>query len=160
MGKRPNVWLAVSGIVEDNDRWLVVKKNYGGLKGKWSFPAGFVEEGETIDEAVKREVLEETGIIAEVTGVAGIRSGVIKQSISDNMIVFKLKVVGGELQAQEEEISEACFQSTQSLLNDPDSSLMIPYFLGDSANQERFSVQDLNPGNHFGYSKYKIFNLY
>lgn len=38
------------------------------VKGKWSLPAGFVNEGETVDEAVKREVLEETGIVAHVKG--------------------------------------------------------------------------------------------
>ena len=38
------------------------------IKRKWSLPAGFVNEGETVDEAVKREVLEETGIVAHVKG--------------------------------------------------------------------------------------------
>ena len=59
----------VSGLVATKDgRWLFVKKKYSGLKGKWSLPAGFVNEGETVDEAVKREVLEETGIVAHVKG--------------------------------------------------------------------------------------------
>ncbi|WP_031310541.1 NUDIX domain-containing protein, partial [Bacillus thuringiensis] len=54
MEKRGKVWLAVSGLVATKDgRWLFVKKKYSGLKGKWSLPAGFVNEGETGDEAVK-----------------------------------------------------------------------------------------------------------
>ena len=57
MEKRGKVWLAVSGLVATKDgRWLFVKKKYSGLKGKWSLPAGFVNEGETVDEAVKRSV--------------------------------------------------------------------------------------------------------
>lgn len=57
-------------------------------------PAGFVNEGETVDEAVKREVLEETGIVAHVKGIIGVRSGVIRNEISDNMIIFLLEPEG------------------------------------------------------------------
>ncbi|WLD92678.1 NUDIX domain-containing protein [Alkalihalobacillus sp. AL-G] len=159
MDKRKNVWLAVSGIVEHNNQWLVVKKKYGGLKGKWSFPAGFVEEGETIDEAVKREVFEETGIVADVSGIAGIRSGVIRETISDNMIVFMMKAVGGELNPQESEISEVSFQTADALLKDRDSSLLIRFFL-ESTDTKGFSVHPLNPGDQFSYTSYKIFNMY
>ena len=64
-----NVWLAVSGLViSDKGEWLVVNKRYGGLKGQWSLPAGFVKNDETVDEAVVREVLEETGIQTEIEG--------------------------------------------------------------------------------------------
>ena len=58
---RGKVWLGVCAIVENTQgEWLVVKKSYSGLKGRWSLPAGFVQEGETINEAVVREVKEET----------------------------------------------------------------------------------------------------
>ena len=86
---RGNVWLAAAGLlIDENGRLLVVKKNYGGLKGKWSIPAGFVDAGETVDEAAVREVYEETGIFGEVSTILGIRSGVIKETISDNMVVL------------------------------------------------------------------------
>lgn len=72
--KRGKVWLAVSGLViSPEGNWLVVKKKYGGLKGKWSLPAGFVEPGETADEAAVREVEEETGIKCTVKGMLGSR---------------------------------------------------------------------------------------
>ncbi|WP_349408363.1 NUDIX hydrolase [Pseudalkalibacillus sp. SCS-8] len=158
--KREKVWLSVAGIIEHNNQWLVVKKKYGGLKGKWSFPAGFVDEGETIDEAVKREVLEETGILAEIKGIAGIRSGVISDEISDNMVIFEMDAIGGELKAQESEISEVGFFSKTKLLNDPSSSLMIHFFLGQTNAKNGFSTHDLNPGTQFGYTSYKIFNMH
>jgi 8-oxo-dGTP diphosphatase len=159
MGKRKNVWLAVSGIVEHENKWLVVKKKYGGLKDKWSFPAGFVEDGETIDEAIIREVLEETGITAEITGIAGVRSGVINDKISDNMIVFTMKAVSGEPKPQEKEISEAVFRSAPELLEDADSSLMIELFLTNIGEPD-FSILPLNPGDHFNYTSYKIFKMH
>ena len=45
-----NVWLGAAGLVVNGEgQWLVVRKNYGGLKGLWSIPAGFVDGGETAD---------------------------------------------------------------------------------------------------------------
>lgn len=52
IAKRGNVWLGASGLVMNRmGEWLVVRKTYGGLKGAWSFPAGFVDGGETADAA-------------------------------------------------------------------------------------------------------------
>jgi 8-oxo-dGTP diphosphatase len=84
--KRGNVWIAAAGlVVNEADEWLVVKKKYGGLKGKWSLPAGFVQQGEMLDEAAVREIKEETGIDTEVIGFLGMRTGVIHDEVSDNV---------------------------------------------------------------------------
>lgn len=87
--KRGKVWLAVAGLViNKKGKWLVVKKKYSGLKGMWSLPAGFVNPGETVDEAAIRETKEETGIRTVSKGIIGVRSGVIQNDISDNMMIF------------------------------------------------------------------------
>lgn len=94
MGKadRGKVWLGVSGLlINEKNEWLVVNKKYGGLKGKWSLPAGFVEQDETADEAIIREVKEETGLSCRVKEMIGLRTGVIKGEISDNMVIFLLE---------------------------------------------------------------------
>ena len=63
---RGKVWLGAAAIVENTKgEWLLVKKTYGGLKGKWSLPAGFVQEAETVTTTAKREVLEETAIVCQ-----------------------------------------------------------------------------------------------
>jgi 8-oxo-dGTP diphosphatase len=156
MGKRDKVWLGVAGIVSYKGKWLVVKKNYGGLKGKWSFPAGFVEEGETIDEAIKREILEETGIVAEETGIIAIRSGVLSDVVSDNMIIFALEAMNDEIIVDKRELMDAAFLTQDELMNDPDSTLLVHHFMKTPPN---LFIQNMNPGNHFGYTKYKIFDL-
>lgn len=158
MGKRENVWLAVAGIVvTDDGRWLVVKKRYGGLKGKWSFPAGFVEEDETVDEAVKREVLEETGIHVKVEGLVGVRSGVIKEKISDNMLLFLCSPLNKDVVYQEGELYDAAFKTIEELENDSASSLLIHY----CAKLPQLSVLEetnaMDPGQIFKYSSYKLF---
>lgn len=158
MNKRGNVWLAVSGLVRTNDgRWLVVKKTYGGLKGKWSFPAGFVKEGETIDEAVKREILEETGISTSIRGVLGIRSGVLEGEISDNMVIFLLKPEDEEITIQEKELSHAAFLSRDVILQDEATSVLVRHLLETMPNTIFQMNDEVNPGDHFGYTAYRVF---
>lgn len=158
MGKRENVWLAVSGLVVTKDgRWLFVKKKYGGLKGKWSLPAGFVNEGETIDEAVKREILEETGIVAHMKGIIGIRSGVIRDEISDNMIIFLLEAEGEEVIVQEDEISEAAFLYPKDIAYNESASILVRYLLEGRTKPLLTMGSTLNPGGQFGYTAYHVF---
>ncbi|WP_394171754.1 NUDIX domain-containing protein [Guptibacillus hwajinpoensis] len=152
MTERGKVWLAAAGIVESDGKYLVVKKRYGGLKGKWSFPAGFVDPGETVDEAAVREVFEETGIIAETVGIAGIRSGVINNDISDNLVVFYMRRVGGQLSSATTEIEESSFQTKDELLTDTRTSSMIPPFIN---GLEKYKTE-MDPGAQFGYTSYKL----
>ena len=52
----------MGAIAVDNDRLLLVRRGHGAAAGEWSVPGGRVEAGETLAEAVVRELLEETGI--------------------------------------------------------------------------------------------------
>jgi ADP-ribose pyrophosphatase YjhB (NUDIX family) len=69
--KRPV--LAVSAAVFRGDRVLVAQRARGPGKGLWSLPGGSVEWGESLAEAAAREVREETGVEAEILGLAGQR---------------------------------------------------------------------------------------
>ena len=44
---------------------LLIERGTSPLKGQWSLPGGAVETGETLEEAVRRETLEETGLLLE-----------------------------------------------------------------------------------------------
>ena len=59
---RPEV--CVGAVAVDEERLLMIRRGRGPAQGDWSVPGGRVEAGETMAEAVVREVLEETGIEA------------------------------------------------------------------------------------------------
>lgn len=157
--KRGKVWLAVAGLVKSEDgKWLVVKKKYGGLKGQWSLPAGFVEKGETADEAVVREVKEETGIDCIVKGLIGLRTGVINEEISDNMILFLLDPIGiHTLKTQEKELFDVKFMAPEELIQDKESSIILHELIKQEELTVMKGIEGLNPGDQFGYTSYRLF---
>ena len=62
-----NLVPAVSAIVPDSDgRILLIRRTDNNY---WSIPGGGVEPGESVSQATAREVMEETGIRCEVTGL-------------------------------------------------------------------------------------------
>lgn len=50
------------GIIIHNDKILMVKKSRGPYKGKFDLPGGKIEFGESIEEALIREIIEETNL--------------------------------------------------------------------------------------------------
>jgi 8-oxo-dGTP diphosphatase len=54
--------LCVGAVVVDDDHLLLIRRGHGPAAGEWSVPGGRVEHGETMAEAVVRELAEETGI--------------------------------------------------------------------------------------------------
>lgn len=56
----------VAAVIRDKDKIFATQRGYGELKGGWEFPGGKIEEGETPQEALKREILEELDIKIEV----------------------------------------------------------------------------------------------
>ena len=58
--------VGVGGVVVDDGKVLLVRRRYEPLKGHWSLPGGMVEIGETLEAALTRELLEETGLVVDV----------------------------------------------------------------------------------------------
>lgn len=58
--------VGVGGVVVQDGQALIVKRAHEPRKGEWSLPGGIVELGETLVEAVRRELKEETGLDVEV----------------------------------------------------------------------------------------------
>ena len=64
--------IAIGAIVIHDGALLMVQRANDPAKGLWSLPGGRVEQGEYLADALKREVLEETGLEVEVGELAGI----------------------------------------------------------------------------------------
>ena len=59
-------------VVDDAGRLLTVRRAHAPGAGRWTVPGGRLEFGESLADAVAREVLEETGLTVEVGALAGI----------------------------------------------------------------------------------------
>ncbi|KAA1042547.1 NUDIX domain-containing protein [Macrococcus equipercicus] len=159
MSKRGNVWLGAAAVViNEQGDWLVVKKQYGGLKDMWSMCAGFVDAGETADQAIVRELAEETGIIGQVEGIIGVRSGVIKDIISDNMIIFLVRPLSEAITITlpNDEIKDVKWETTTHLLADPMCSPMVHEFIRRLAAPLVLG-STTPPGPQFNYTTYHLF---
>ena len=62
--ERPIV--GVGAVIVDEGRVVLIKRKYEPLRGHWSLPGGMVEIGETLESALSREMLEETGLRVDV----------------------------------------------------------------------------------------------
>ena len=56
----------VAAVIRDRDKIFATQRGYGDLKGGWEFPGGKIEEGETPQAALKREIMEELDTEIEV----------------------------------------------------------------------------------------------
>ena len=76
----------------DAEKVLLVERGKEPSKGKWGLPGGLVEVGETIEEAIKREVLEETGISIKPIKLLEVFNSVTKnddKKIQYHYIIFE-----------------------------------------------------------------------
>lgn len=91
--------VAAGVIVEKDDCVLLVRRVNEPGRGLWSIPAGFVDAYEDPARAGERECLEETGLVVEVTGLQDVIAGREHERGADIILVYRARVVGGELRA-------------------------------------------------------------
>lgn len=66
--------VAVAVLIERDGRVLLGRRTMNPGKGRWSFPCGFVDRGEVVQEAAQREVREETGLEVQLGPLVGLYS--------------------------------------------------------------------------------------
>lgn len=68
----PNITVGVGAVVFRGEEALVIRRAKPPFAGKWSIPGGAVEWGERLEDAVIREVFEETGVAIRIGGFLGV----------------------------------------------------------------------------------------
>jgi ADP-ribose pyrophosphatase YjhB (NUDIX family) len=94
----------VGAIIFRRDRVLLVERGKSPLKGYWSLPGGAVETGERLEEGVRREVLEETGLVVKPVRLFTILERIMRDKQGEAeyhyvLVDYLCRVISGSLEA-------------------------------------------------------------
>jgi 8-oxo-dGTP diphosphatase len=95
--------VGVGAVVIDGAKVLLVRRGQEPLKGEWSLPGGVLELGETLQQAVVREVLEETGLVVVPAGIVEVVDRIMPDEASGCiryhyvLVDYLCRVTGGTL---------------------------------------------------------------
>lgn len=119
----------VGGVVEKDGKYLLVQEAQEKCRGKWNIPAGHLDPNETIFEAAKREVEEESGFDVELTGVCQIGNQKLENDVFVS-VVFSTKVLGGDINFNPDEILDAKWFTYEEIVAMKDQLRMESFVLG------------------------------
>lgn len=116
--------VGVGVLIMKEGKLLLVQRVMAPEIGKWSIPAGYLDYGEDPQETAVREVLEETNLTVEITGLVDVyyNPKARSQGGASVFILYRAKLLGGNLKAGDdakaaqffgpEELPEIAFNST------------------------------------------------
>ncbi|HEC86566.1 MAG TPA: NUDIX hydrolase [Thermoplasmatales archaeon] len=128
--------ITVDGIIldENKERILLVQRGREPFKGKWALPGGFVEYGEKTEDAVVREVLEETGLKTKALELFGVYSDPNRDPRGHTItIVYLLDIINGEITSGDDAMKAEFFD----LNNLPELSFDHRKIIGDFLRRKR-----------------------
>jgi 8-oxo-dGTP diphosphatase len=112
-------FLGVGALIFENGNVLLVERAKEPLKGYWSLPGGILETGEKLEEGIRREVLEETGLAVEPFSLFEIFERIMPDAQGRTeyhyvLIDYLCRPTGGRLQAASD-VSRVAWVSEQKL---------------------------------------------
>lgn len=113
--------VGVGAVIFQGEDVLLVRRGQEPAQGTWTLPGGAVEIGETLDEALRRELAEETGLTVEVVGITAVLDRIFYDAAGRIpyhyvLIDYLCRYLGGSLIANSD-VSAACFVSRLELVN-------------------------------------------
>lgn len=102
---------SVAAVCIHDGRVLLARHTYGPGKGRLIIPGGYIEQGESPMEAVKREYLEEAGVVIEPEELIGVRF-----NRKDWYVVFRASYVSGSARSDGDENDEVLWLPTDEAL--------------------------------------------
>lgn len=129
-----NKKIVAGGVIEKDNKFLLIKESKEICKGKWNIPAGTVEEGENVIETAKREIFEETGCKVEINGILEIVS---KQMENTDIVgfFFETTLIDENIKIDGNEIIDIKWFSYEEILNMKDNLRADGYFLSIIKNK-------------------------
>jgi 8-oxo-dGTP diphosphatase len=92
--------LMVDVVIPSEKGVVLIRRANEPFEGQWALPGGFVEVGETVEEAADREAAEETGLAVEVARLVGVYSDPERDPRGHNVsVAFLARVLSGDLAA-------------------------------------------------------------
>lgn len=88
---------------------LLVKRRYAPAAGAWCLPAGFLEYGESPQHCARRELFEETGLRARLTGLFGVYAGMDDPRVRAVLILYTGERRGGRLRPGDDALEARFF---------------------------------------------------
>ena len=98
--------VAAAVLVFKDGELVLVRRGVEPALGRWSFPAGYVDRGEAVEDAAVREVKEETGLDVRVNGFVGLYS---QRGSPVVLAVYSASVTGGSVRPGSEVQEVALF---------------------------------------------------
>ena len=112
-------FLGVGALIFEDRNLLIVERAHEPLKGYWSIPGGIVETGEKLEDAVRREVREETGLDVEPLSIFEVFERVVPDAQGKTeyhyvLIDYLCRATGGKLEAASD-VSRVAWVAEQNL---------------------------------------------
>ncbi len=130
--------IGVYGIIIKNQKIALIKKARGGYKGKLDLPGGSMEYGESAEETLRRELMEEAGVLVNNAFLDDVFTTTIKWQMTDNTIedlyhigiIYKVNDFSNELKKEADNIDSLgadwySFEELKSLELSPFANLVI-----------------------------------
>jgi 8-oxo-dGTP diphosphatase len=102
--------LTVDAVVFDpTGRLLLIRRRHAPFKGRYALPGGFVEYGESVEDAARRELFEETGVTPRTQSLIGVYSNPKRDPRGHTVSVAYLMRVGNVTPKASDDASAAAF---------------------------------------------------
>lgn len=141
--------VVVGGILEQDGKYLLVQEAKEKCRGKWNLPAGHVDPNETLTEAAKREIFEESGFEVEPTGFCQIGNRKDPNRIFVS-VIFTTKIIGGEIKIDPAEILDVRWFTYEEIVAMQDQLRNVSLILGAIENVREGIVASLELISNYG----------
>ena len=102
--------VAVGAICRQDGKIVMLRRAIEPAYGKWVFPGGYVDRGETLEEAALREAREEIGAEIRLTRLVNVYSYAGRPVV---VVVYEAEVVGGDIRVGEEALEVRSFEPAE-----------------------------------------------